>query len=104
MEKCSRGDRYLSHSSRHTQVPVPATTKLKLSASQANYLRSLPIHSTQKEIERSSEYSIFKMHLCPEFDFQMEVLSMGEDIEVLEPLWLREEIACKIKRMLNKYK
>jgi predicted DNA-binding transcriptional regulator YafY len=44
------------------------------------------------------------MHLCPEFDFQMEVLSMGEDIEVLEPLWLREEIACKIKRMLNKYK
>jgi predicted DNA-binding transcriptional regulator YafY len=82
----------------------PFDIKLKLSASQANYLRSLPIHSTQKEIERSSEYSIFKMHLCPEFDFQMEVLSMGEDIEVLEPLWLREEIACKIKRMLNKYK
>jgi hypothetical protein len=23
--KRSRGDRYLSHSSRHTQVPVPAT-------------------------------------------------------------------------------
>ena len=82
----------------------PIDIKLKLSAGQANYLRSLPLHSTQKEIERSSEYSIFKMHLCPEFDFQMEVLSMGEDIEVLEPLWLREEIACKIKRMLNKYK
>ena len=25
MKKNSRGDRYLSHSSRHTQVPVPAT-------------------------------------------------------------------------------
>jgi hypothetical protein len=24
----SRGDRYLSHRSRHTQVPVPATTAL----------------------------------------------------------------------------
>ncbi len=27
---CSRGDRYLSHSSRHTQVPVPATTEISL--------------------------------------------------------------------------
>jgi len=26
MRHPSRGDRYLSHSSRHTQVPVPATT------------------------------------------------------------------------------
>ena len=25
----SRGDRYLSHSSRHTQVPVPATTSAR---------------------------------------------------------------------------
>ena len=30
-------------------------------------------------------------------------LSGGEDIEVLEPLWLRREIAGKIKRMWNKY-
>ena len=28
----SRGDRYLSHSSRHTQVPVPATTVLQKNA------------------------------------------------------------------------
>jgi len=81
----------------------PQTIKLKVSAGQANYLRSLPLHSTQKEIERSGEYSIFQLHLCPEFDFQQEVLSMGEDIEVLEPIWLRKEIAGKIKRMWNKY-
>ena len=28
----------------------------------------------------------------------------GDDLEVLEPLWLRKEIARKIKRMWNKYK
>jgi len=28
-----RGDRYLSHNSRHTQVPVPATTIKKLISS-----------------------------------------------------------------------
>ena len=76
---------------------------LKLSAGQANYLRSLPLHHSQQETERLTEYSIFELRLCPEFDFQQELLSMGEDVEVLEPIWLRKEIAGKIKRMWNKY-
>ena len=76
---------------------------LKLSAGQANYLRSLPLHQSQKEIECHKEYSLFELHLCPEFDFQQEILSMGEDVEVMEPQWLRKEFAGKIKRMWNIY-
>jgi len=76
---------------------------LKLSAGQANYLRSLPLHWSQQETERQTEYSLFELRLCPEFDFQQALLSMGEDVEVLEPLWLRKEMAGKIKRMWNKY-
>ena len=62
------------------------------------------MHETQNEIERNEEYSIFTFKLRPEFDFQQELLWNGEDIEVLEPLWLRKEIAGKIERMWNKYK
>lgn len=80
------------------------TVKLKLSAGQANYLRSLPLHDTQEEIERNDEFSIFTLYLCPEFDFQQEILSLGEDAEVLEPEWLRSEIAGKIEKMWDKYK
>ena len=40
----------------------------------------------------------------PEYDFQQELLWNGEDMEVLELLWLRKEVAGKIKRMWNKYK
>ena len=76
---------------------------LKLSAGQANYLRTLPLHRSQQEIKRDTEYSIFELHLCPEFDFQQEILSMGEEVEVLEPLWLRKEIAGKVKRTWNIY-
>ena len=76
---------------------------LKLSAGQANYLRSLPLHWSQEETERQNDYSLFELHLCPEFDFQQELLSMGEDVEVMEPLWFRKEMAGKIKRMWNKY-
>lgn len=39
-----------------------------------------------------------------EFDFQQELLWNGEDMEMLEPEWLRKEIAGKIKRIWNKYK
>ena len=47
--------------------------------------------------------SIFEYRLRPTFDFQQEVLWNGEDMEVLEPLWLRKEITGKIMRMWNKY-
>lgn len=78
--------------------------KLKLSAGQANYIRDLPIHESQEEIEQNEEYSIFRYNLRPSFDFIQELLWNGEDVEVLEPLWLRKEIAGKIKRIWNKYK
>ena len=47
---------------------------------------------------------ICSVNPCKEEEEPMaQQLWNGEDIEVLEPLWLRKEIAGKIKRMLNKY-
>lgn len=86
-----------------TKVKIE-TVKLKVSAGQANYLRSLTLHQTQKEIERTDEYSIFTVRLRPTFDFRQEILSHGCDIEVLEPTWFRDEIAEISKHMWNKYK
>ena len=77
--------------------------KLKVSAKQANYIRDLKMHESQEEIERNAEFSIFQFFLRPSFDFQQEILWNGEDIEVLEPLWLRLEMAGKIKRMWEKH-
>ena len=77
--------------------------KIKLSTGQANNLRDLPLHESQHETEQTDDYSIFEYRFRPTFDFQQKILWNGEDIEVLEPLWLRKEIAGKIKRMWNKY-
>ena len=79
------------------------SVKLKVSAGLANNIRDLPIHESQEEVECNEEYSIFSYYLRPEFNFQQELLWNGEDLEVLEPLWLRKEIAGKITRMSNKY-
>ncbi len=83
--------------------PEVETVKLKVSTNQSNYLRSLPLHPSQKEVERGDGYSVFELRLCPEFDFQQEILSQAPDIEVLEPQWLREEIAKKLKDTCEKY-
>ena len=77
--------------------------KLKVNASQANYIRDLKMHESQEEIERNDEYSIFTYQLRPSLDFIQELLWNGADMEVLEPLPLREEIAGIINRMNSKY-
>ena len=76
---------------------------LKVNSSQANYIRDLRLHESQVERERNDQYSIFELLVKPTFDFQQEILWNGEDIEVLEPMWLRNEIANKVNRMWNKY-
>ena len=78
--------------------------KLKVSASQANYIRDLKLHDSQEEVEHNDKFSIFTYRLRPEYDFQQELLRHGEDVEVLEPQWLREETAGKIERMNSVYK
>ena len=80
------------------------TVKLKVAAGQANYLRTLTLHQTQKEIERNDEYSIFTVRLRPTFDFRQEILTMGSDIEVLSPKWFRAELAEISEHMWDKYK
>ena len=78
--------------------------KLKVDAGQANYIRDLKIHKSQQEAECNSEYSIFTYCLRPTFDFQQELLWNADKVEVLEPQWLRDEMADTIQKMLNLYK
>ena len=80
------------------------TVRLKVSAHQSNYIRSLPMHSSQKETEWNDDYSIFTLEVRPTFDFQQEILMNGSDMEILSPEWLRSEIAEKTEKMYNNYK
>lgn len=58
---------------------------LLVDAQQSNYLRTLPLHHTQVEVECNEKYSIFECRLCPTFDFRQKLLSMGGSVEVLAP-------------------
>ena len=77
---------------------------LKVDAFQSNYIRNLPLHESQKEMKRTDESSIFEYHLKPEFDFEQEIFSSMDTMEVLEPQWLREEVSERLRNLAKKYK
>ncbi len=77
--------------------------RLKVNAYQANYLRSLPLHSSQHELKRTEEYSIFSLRVRPTFDFKQKLLSLGSAVEVLQPESLRADMRGEIQEMMNKY-
>ena len=81
---------------------------LKVDSWQSKYLRTLPLHHTQVEVERNEEYSIFEYRLCPSFDFRKKILSMGATTEVLASAELiakvREEGIAEYTQPNEEYK
>jgi hypothetical protein len=78
-------------------------TVIKATAFQSNYLRNLPLHESQQEIERGDEFSLFEMQICPTYDLCQQLLSFGESIEVLEPKELREKMKGQVEKMRTIY-
>ena len=74
-----------------------------MQAWQANYLRALALHHSQKEEERNDTYSVFSVYLKPTFDFRQEILWMGDSVEVLSPASLRETIKTVHAKSLKLY-
>ncbi len=81
----------------------PQEVEIKIEAYQANYLRTLPLHSSQEEIERQEQFSIFRYKVVPTFEFIQELRKHGSVLEVLKPKWLRNDIRKDLAYHLSKY-
>ena len=73
--------------------------QLKTSDTRAKYLRSLPLHRSQKEIASN----LFELHLVLTDDFINAVRAMGTEVEVLSPKWLRKRLLQDAKDLVKKY-
>ena len=67
------------------------------------YLRSLPMHHSQREIESNKDYTDFSLRLRPSFDFIQEILLHRDQLEVLSPQTLRDELSEIISKMKDNY-
>ena len=68
-----------------------------------NYLRTLPLHHSQRELESTADYTDFSFDIRPTADFLNELLKHGAGIEILEPLDLREKVHQMFSEALNRY-
>ena len=68
------------------------------------YLRSLPLHESQKEVERHKDYSVFELRIAPTYDFIKEILSMGGEVEIISPEYIRQEVEHRAEELLARYK
>ena len=68
-----------------------------------NYLRTLPLHHSQRELESTPDYTDFSYDIRPTSDFLGELLRHSDGIEVLQPLDLREKMRQIIENILKRY-
>jgi predicted DNA-binding transcriptional regulator YafY len=68
-----------------------------------DYLRTLPLHASQKEIEHTDEYTDFSYDIRPSVDFVLALISYSDGIEVLEPIELRQKICDSFQASLERY-
>ena len=79
------------------------TITFRTSATEAKYLRDLPIHSSQEEISSDGDSVVFSIFVCPDKNMIMEFCRYGSRIEVLSPQQVREAVAAELKKASEMY-
>ena len=76
---------------RDNDVPVEKIV-IRAFGKEADYLRDLPLHHSQKEIAHEEEFSDFELILSPTADFWTPLMARGATIKILQPQWLADVI------------
>lgn len=82
----------------------PETIQLKFSYEQGQYVKTYPLHSSQKIIKETALDVVIELHLYTTYDFIKALLLFGEDIIVLKPAKLRTIIKQHLQKALKLYK
>lgn len=71
---------------------------LEFSWQQGNYIKSFPLHASQKIISDTEDALEIELYIHPTNDFIMELLKYGSEVKVTEPQQLRNKIKKKNNR------
>ena len=76
----------------HSDDQKPEKLRIKVFDTQADYIRALPIHESQVEVETTDEWCVFEYRVVPCYNLYQKLLWYREKIEVLEPAYIRDEM------------
>jgi predicted DNA-binding transcriptional regulator YafY len=75
-----------------TSAPQPIPVQLWFTALQGQYVKALPLHSSQRVVREDAEGVTVSLFVVPNFEFRRELLGFGPRVRILEPAWLATEI------------
>lgn len=73
--------------------------RFQVAGNTTNYIRTKPLHHTQKEVEPG----VFEMSLIPNYELQRLLLSYGEQLTVLGPKSLVEQLKRRLGEAVRNY-
>ena len=76
---------------------------LRVQAAMAPYIRTVPIHKSQKIRKEEQDSLLISLSLIINPELEREILGYGEHVEVLEPEHLRKQIRVRTVKLLEKY-
>ncbi|MES2418293.1 MAG: WYL domain-containing protein [Bacteroidota bacterium] len=79
------------------------TIVLSFTEFQGKYIKSLPLHHSQKILKDDMQGLIISLKVYPTYDFIKEILSHGETVKVLEPKSLIDTIKRTLAHSLSQY-
>lgn len=82
----------------------PEEVILSLVPEQGKYTKSLPLHESQQILIDNDEELRIKLTLYVTHDFFMELLSLGENVKVIQPKSLIDDLKQSYKNALALYK
>jgi predicted DNA-binding transcriptional regulator YafY len=77
--------------------------KLVFTQNQGNYVRTMPLHKSQKITSDKNGEMHVELRLIPTYDFLMEILFHGEYVKIIEPKSLKDAVKDKLQRMMSIY-
>ena len=82
----------------------PERIVLRAYGLEPHYLRDLPLHHSQREVNSTVEYTDFELYVRPTSDFKANLMSRGEWLQVISPEWLAENMQNWLQAAINRYK
>lgn len=82
---------------------TPVRIVLRAYTQHKEYIKSLPIHHSQRLIEDLGDYADFELWVTPTYDFIMRLLHDGAWLEVISPVSVRNTMKGWISDMSEHY-
>jgi predicted DNA-binding transcriptional regulator YafY len=76
---------------------------LSYEAFQGNYIKTQPIHNSQKILVDNDDELRISIRVIPNYELEEQILKQGERVKVVEPKWLQDSIKERLKKALEQY-